>query len=199
MAILQLMRVVALRIQACYRPNMNSIDVITMRYARALYLAAKEQNILPIITTQLKALDEAFAKNHQQDSLDITIIHSLVEHLNNKVHPLLKNTFSILEKNNRLSLLPGFYTAWQKISHHPVRAIITTAAPLNDVEKQDIQKLIHQKAQQQYSNKDINLYLEFKVNEAVLSGVAIQIDGTLIDNTWRHKLEQLKLSLQAAA
>ena len=69
-----------------------------------------------------------------------------------------------------------------------IEVVLETAAPLEETEKKYLTKKLQVKTGK-------NITLKVKINPALLGGVMIRIGDTLIDNSFKNKLDLLKQSL----
>lgn len=105
----------------------------------------------------------------------------------------LKNFVVQLAENERLALLPEIvhhYAKFKAAELRQVDAYITSAYPLTETQRQELQKSLAQKEQ-------AVVILHEAVDPSLLGGVTIKIGDKFTDGSVRGKLRQLKTQLTA--
>ena len=105
----------------------------------------------------------------------------------NSIMPIVYNFLFVLNLRKRLGIIEEianeFGKELEKIKNI-TRINITSAIELNDERKNDIKAKISEKL-----NKDI--ICEWGVDSEIIAGLIFNIDESIIDNSVRHKLEDL--------
>ncbi len=168
---------------------------IGKEYGTALFMLACEKNEQDICASALAAVKDAFLENPQYTELLSSPSISLKERLE-----LIENCFSdhlpeyvlsylklMCEKGRIQYLLQSVeeYQALLNASKHIVRARITSAVELTDSEK----KMLIQKLEAQGRSK---VCAEYFVDESLLGGLTVEIDGKIMDGSLRHRLHEVK-------
>ena len=173
---------------------------IAKEYGTALFLLACEQNEKKSYAEALKRVKDTFLAYPQYAELLSSPGISLNERLN-----VIEQAFSSAVPEYVLSYLkllcekgriPYFlesveeYTALLDASEQSFNAKITSAVELTDREKE---KLI-QKLELQQKGK---VYAEYFVDETLLGGVIVELDGKIMDGSLRHRLHEVKEVMNA--
>ena len=92
---------------------------------------------------------------------------------------------------NRESFIVPSLDAFIGMAHDHLRkttAVITSAVPLRDEQITALAALLSRKL-----NKEVSI--ELKLDQSVIGGLHIQVDGYFVDRTIRTRLQEIKLSL----
>ena len=107
----------------------------------------------------------------------------------------LRNFFGVLLDNNDIGLLDDVEEALARIYRGegagPQRAIVTTAVPLSEEEKDRIRARL--------SEQFGLLEFTFQVDPEILGGIIVRVGDTLIDDSVRGRLEALRQNLGVGA
>ncbi len=109
----------------------------------------------------------------------------------NKVMPIVYNFLIALNLKKRLPIIGTIADEFQKEledAKNIVRVDVTSAIELNDDKKREIRNKIAEKL-----HKDV--IVNWGVNSDIIAGLVFNIDETIIDNSIRHKLENLSKSI----
>ncbi len=173
-------------------------ELVAKRYANAIFNIGIEKNNLNEIFEQVKVLRNSLVSDkefsavvkhpHVTDDEKMTIIKNVFkDELSEEVYGLLKVVFS----KNRDSELVNIFDEFIKLVNEHLNiteALIVSATPLSDSQVEVLKEKISKKL-----NKTVNVMLE--VNESLIGGVLINVDGYVIDNTISKKLSNLKKQL----
>ena len=105
----------------------------------------------------------------------------------NNIMPIVYNFLFVLNLRKRLGLIEEIAIEFKKELErikNITRVNITSAIELNDERKNDIKTKISEKL-----NK--NIICEWGVDNEIIAGLIFNIDESIIDNSVRHKLEDL--------
>jgi len=168
----------------------------TLGYARAIYELALEgwQAALLAVNTRLENAPDVLAKlnntqlpfGERQQTLDAL--------LPNDLSGQARNFFYTLLKEGHLTMLGEIAASLTQLStqgYGMQTALVTTAVPLTDAEKQQFRAKLSAK----YGD---NLALEFAVDEAIIGGVVVQIGDKILDGSIVSKLNAARESLMTA-
>ncbi|MDA3779815.1 MAG: ATP synthase F1 subunit delta [Bacteroidales bacterium] len=175
-----------------YQSNIN------VRYAKALFLFAKEKNLLDEIKSDTELLLNLFIQitdfklAFQHPSLSQSAKKKNINQLlNKKVNKYFLSFLDLVLKNKREFFLQDicrdfidFYRKEFKIK----LAVLTTAYPINEKERQNIKKLLE-------SNFDATIDLNEEVDDEIIGGFVIQIDDKQIDVSVKNRLQLIKQEL----
>ena len=105
----------------------------------------------------------------------------------NNIMPIVYNFLYVLNLRKRLGIIREIAIEFRKELEkvkNITRINITSAIELNDERKNDIKTKVSEKL-----NKDI--ICEWGVDNEIIAGLIFKIDESIIDNSVRHKLEDL--------
>ncbi|MBQ5545389.1 MAG: ATP synthase F1 subunit delta [Clostridia bacterium] len=164
-------------------------------YAIALFRLAKEEAIETALAEDLTFLKEVFQKTPEyaaflsapsipkQERLD-----SIREAFGESLHEYAVSFVCVLCEKGRVSLLPecveefeALFAASQRVSH----AVVTSAAPLSDDQKERLQRKLKKRS----GNR---VEMEYRLNPKLLGGVIVDIDGTRLDGSLRRQLKTIR-------
>ncbi|HKL09173.1 MAG TPA: ATP synthase F1 subunit delta [Bacteroidales bacterium] len=168
---------------------------INVRYAKSLFLLAKEKNLVDEIKNDIELIFQAL---HEIPELIVLLEHPVVkisrksavltDLFNEKIHEYTSAFLQLVIKNKRENHLKGMlrnyidlYRQFKGIK----TAEITTAIKLSDKEINEITKAIGQQFK-------TTVELKQKVNEDIIGGVIIEIENKQLDLSVAHYLERLK-------
>ena len=112
---------------------------------------------------------------------------------NGKVSASLLNFLFLLCENNRLNILDDIFSSFVleiNKMENTVDAIITSAVPLDDAQKERLISKLQNKIKTDKGNIKVNP--EFQIDEAILGGIVVKINDTVIDLSIRKKFENLR-------
>ena len=84
--------------------------------------------------------------------------------------------------------MPAAIHAYEELHNAAVKlstAQVTSAVPLTDQEKADLQASLEKKLGR-------SIRMECSVDEALLGGLVIRVDGRVIDGSLKHRLHEIK-------
>lgn len=115
--------------------------------------------------------------------------------LGKRVSAKARNLLLLLVRRGRVDLLPGVATAYRALYEQRkgiVRAVVISAAPLDDAERAAIQRRVGQLA-------GGSLEIQEQVDPTILGGVIVRLGDRMIDGSVRGRLERLRNRLAAGA
>ena len=167
-------------------------------YARALYAAAVEQEVLTFITADIEVLRELIEQSEALAEFLHTPLLSpefkcdtFQQLFSDGMHPLTLNFFKLLAIKQRERYLVAIMDVYEAIVDEAAGRIVakvTTAVPMtHNQEQQLIQQL------SLYSGKQVRL--ETDTNEQIQGGFIVQLGDTVFDASVATQLQRLKRQL----
>ena len=168
-------------------------------YGGALYALAKDEGLSDRILSEVKVLSSAFSENEgflrilsapnlpKEERLSI-----LDKSFRGQVHPYLLNFMKILTQKGSIRHFSECAAAYEGLYNEdngilPVRAV--SATPLSAEQTARLtQKLAAQTGKR--------IALTCKVDKNVLGGLMLDYDGKRVDDTVRHRLDEVKRLLE---
>ena len=164
-------------------------------YAEALFMLARENGLEKLFSDELSILAETFKENGELLELlcspavlkeeRLGVIDSVFE---GRLHEYIVSFLKLLCERGRIKdiiFCCDEYDKLYKASMNTVSAKVTSAYPLNDSEKK---KLISKL--QKISNKTV--VPEYVIDESLLGGVTVDMEGKLLDGSLRTRLKEVK-------
>jgi F-type H+-transporting ATPase subunit delta len=171
-------------------------SLIAVRYAQAFFQLGKDNAaLLDVMHDDCKfLLDSMNSSEGFIDFFSNAIIMpgkkkgALKEVFQNQLHPHTLSFLNLIIDNNRekfvKNMLLGFIDFYRK--HKGIKSItIITAVPLEPSFLNEIRKVI----QNQYH---CNVEMDCRVNDEILGGLILMIDGKMIDNSITGQLRAMK-------
>ena len=182
--------------------QLASGDLISDRYASALYDFAAEKKVVDPVLNDLLNLKKILNDNKELNLVirsplisspdKLNIFNSLLQKINANE---LTNTFlKVIEKNKRFSSLASIISQFININSHKrgdVLADITSADELNDDQKTNITNQL----------KNIlgdKLSLSFDVDKNIMGGLIVKVGSKMIDTSLANKINKLKIAMKGA-
>ena len=182
--------------------QLTSGNLISDRYASALYDLAFENKVIEPILENLETLQDIINKNKElqlliksplidsNDKLEILLKILTSENLNELSSTFLK----VISNNKRFASLSSIISQFVNINAQKrgdVLADITSADDLSDDQRINIK----QQLQTILSNK---LSLNFKVDKKIIGGLIIKVGSKMIDTSLANKINKLKIAMKGA-
>jgi len=174
--------------------------IASRRYAWALLSAAEEGQFLDQATDALNSIKETLANSRDL----VHVLRSPLINGDKKTH-ILEEVFKeiagekvmiflrLLADKKRAGQLPEIIGEYQKLldeKNGVINVSINSAVMLSDEQAKDlVNKLAN------YTGKKVRA--KMKLEEALLGGVTVKIEDTIIDGSVRHQLQMMKKSLLA--
>ena len=182
--------------------QLTSGDLVSDRYASALYELAVEKKLVDPLLMDLSNLKNILNNNKELSlvvksplisSLDkLNIFESLLKKINANE---LTNTFlKVIEKNKRFSNLASIINQFININSQKrgdILADITSANELNDEQKNNI-------TNQLKSILGEKLSLSFDVDNNIMGGLIVKVGSKMIDTSLANKINKLKIAMKGA-
>tara|TARA_B100002051_G_scaffold117059_1_gene111326 strand:- start:308 stop:865 length:558 start_codon:yes stop_codon:yes gene_type:complete len=182
--------------------QLSSGDLISDRYASALYDLASEKKLVDVVLDDLLFI-QSMIKNNKDLKL---VIKSPLIKSNDKLEILqnilksknpneLSSTFlKVLSKNKRFQKTVDIISQFKNINAQKrgdVLADITSAEKLSNEQqdniKEQLRKILGDK-----------LSLSYKVDEQIIGGLIIKVGSKMIDTSLSNKINKLKIAMKGA-
>ncbi|UCH12993.1 MAG: ATP synthase F1 subunit delta [Bacteroidales bacterium] len=171
---------------------------ISARYAKALLLLGKEQNIQEEIRADVESLSELINKTPEvrklfeipniRTSLKLEIINKLFK---DAFNPVMLSFLALVVKNNRELFLPSIlriYIDLFKKDNKIKSAVLTTARPVN----REIRSIIKDYISKEF---DSNIELSEKVDDRLIGGFILKIEDQQINASVSNHLDRIQKEL----
>lgn len=164
-------------------------------YGTALFMLAKEQGAENEYAIDLECVSEVFGGNMQYLDLLSSPTISMDERLSaidaafdGAVSPDVVSFIKLLCQKGRIHSFWGAAEEYKNLLNAQNKvstAHITSAVELTDEEKSKLKDKLEIKTGH-------SVMLEFSIDENILGGIIIEIDGKIIDATIKHRLNEVK-------
>jgi len=182
--------------------KVTSGDLISDRYASALYDLSADKKLVDSVLNDLTSLKKLIVENKDlQQVIKSPLINSqdkfsILEKLLQKVdsNELTLTFLKVLEKNKRFAYLSTIITQFININSQKrgdVLADITSADELNDEQRNNITNQL----------KNIlgdKLSLNFDVDNNIIGGLIVKVGSKMIDTSLANKINKLKIAMKGA-
>ena len=182
--------------------QLASGDLISDRYASALYELATEKKVVDPVLNDLLNLKTILKENKELSLViksplisspdKLNIFNSLLEKI--KANELTNTFLKVIEQNKRFSNLVSIISQFININSHKrgdVLADITSANELNDDQKTNI-------TNQLKSILGDKLSLSFDVDKNIMGGLIVKVGSKMIDTSLANKINKLKIAMKGA-
>ena len=182
--------------------QLASGDLVSDRYASALYDLAAEKKLVDPVLEDLSNLKNMLKDNKELSlviksplitSIDkLNIFESLLKKIN--ANELTSTFLKVIEKNKRFSNLASIISQFMNINSQKrgdVLADITSADELNDEQKNNI-------TNQLKSILGDKLSLSFDVDKSIMGGLIVKVGSKMIDTSLANKINKLKIAMKGA-
>jgi len=182
--------------------QLASGDLISDRYASALYDLATENTVVDFVLENLNSLKSIMNENKElqlvvksplilsSDKLEI-ILKLMSEKNFNK----LSITFlKVISKNKRFSSLPSIILQFININAQKrgdILANVTSADDLTDHQQEDIKGQLRTILGEKLS-------LNFNVDKNIIGGLIVKVGSKMIDTSLANKINKLKIAMKGA-
>ena len=167
-------------------------------YGEGLYALCAEEGIAQPVLEEMKCLSEAFRQNPDLTRLLSNMTLSKQERVGivdqffrGQVNPYVLNFLKILVERGGIFAFRECVKAYQENynrDHQVLEAEVTTARPLDGDQRERLMGKLRQ-----MTGKEV--ILREKVDETVMGGVLLQMDGKRYDNTVRHRLDAIRQAM----
>ena len=182
--------------------QLSSGDVISDRYASALYDLASEKKLVDVVLDDLLFI-QSMIKNNKDLKLVIKspLIKSndklkILQHiLQSKKPNELSSTFlKVLSKNKRFQKTLDIISQFKNINAQKrgdVLADITSAEKLTNEQQDNIKEQLR-------TILGDKLSLSYKVDKQIIGGLIIKVGSKMIDTSLSNKINKLKIAMKGA-
>ena len=173
-------------------------SLITVRYAKALFELATEENCASVVKTDIEGILACIMESGEltaflespllKSNEKVRIMASLFQ---KDIHPLTFKFIELLFEHKRelhLADMCRNYLLRHKAAMGIQEATITTAIPLSEEHKKEINALIHSKF-------NLKVELSEKVDPSIIGGFVLRIDDQQINASIQSKLNKIKREL----
>ena len=182
--------------------QMSSGDLISDRYALALYELASENNCIDNILKDFNSLHKSILENKDLSLL----IHSPLIASNDKLEILLKiindksinslsiNFLKVISVNKRFSKIVSIILQFININAQKrgdILADVTSAEELTNEQQQGIKNQLH-------TILGKKLSLSYKVDKKIIGGLIIKVGSKMIDTSLANKFNKIKIAMKGA-
>ena len=182
--------------------QLASGDLISDRYASALYDLATENKVVDFVLENLNFLKNIINENKElqlvikspliisSDKLEI-ILKLMSEQNFNK----LSITFlKVISNNKRFSSLPSIILQFININAQKrgdILADVTSADDLSDHQQENIKEQLRTILGEKLS-------LNFKIDKNIIGGLIVKVGSKMIDTSLANKINKLKIAMKGA-
>ena len=180
---------------------MPRISVVAKNYAKALLAAAKKNNSLDKIFSELDNFKQNFSTSFANELKNPVIAKKDLVRIISEVtkkfgfSPLTSNFFASIVRNRRLNLFPEIYEEFSRLVKQQKNILeveVIAAVKPQKVHLERVKTLVEKK----YSGKTV--VIRETVQEKILGGIQIKIGSEVIDASLKNQLESLKKQCLAA-
>ena len=182
--------------------QLASGDLISDRYASALYDLASEKKVVDSVLENLQDLKKTIDNNKE---LSLLIISPLISS-NDKLEILIKLTSSlnfnelsvtflkVVSNNKRFASLASIISQFININDNKrgnVLADVTSADEISEEQRVSIKDQLR-------TILGDKLSLNFKVDKKIIGGLIIKVGSKMIDTSLANKINKLKIAMKGA-
>jgi len=177
--------------------NQQERQRLAVTYASALYELAEHKGDLEAIRDQLLAWKDLILQNPDLlrvlDSVLIPVAdrERLLKQIGTDFHPLLMTFLEVMNRRNRLDLIPEVIHAFESEDDRRTRRVrvrLWTASPVDQHIMDDIQKMLRE-----HLGKEP--VIDHRVRPDLIGGFVARADDLLIDGSVRTRLATLQKNL----
>jgi F-type H+-transporting ATPase subunit delta len=176
------------------------VSGVAGRYANALFDLATEQNSVPATAKSLTALQDMIAESADLQRLLSSPVFKSEDQMaaldalaaKGGVSGLPVNFAKLMCENRRLAVLSQAIAGFQALvaeAKGEVVAEVTSAEKLSAAQVKDLSAALKARV-----GKDVSL--STKIDSSILGGLIVKIGTTMIDNSLKTKLQNLKVSMK---
>ena len=182
--------------------QLSSSDLISDRYASALYDLAAEKKIVDSVLKDLELLQECIQESEDLKLLVKSPLIASSDKLNifekilskQKADNLTNTFFKVISSNKRFAKLSSIISQFMNINSQKrgnVLADVTSADELSDDQKNVIKDQLK-------SILGKKLFLNFYIDKKILGGLIVKIGSKMIDSSLLTKINKLKIAMREA-
>ena len=182
--------------------QLSSGDLISERYASALYDLAAEKKIVNPVLEDLTFLQKCILENKDLKLLIKSPLITSGDKLNifekilfKKKADVLTNTFlKVISSNKRFAKLSSIISQFININSHKrgdIQANVTSSEKLSDNQKNKIKDQLKSILGQKLS-------LNFNVDKKIIGGLIVKVGSKMVDSSLATKINKLKIAMKEA-
>ena len=182
--------------------QLSSGDLISDRYASALYDLAAEKKIVDLVLEDLTFLQKCIQENKDLKLLAKSPLITSSDKLNifekilsKRKADNLTNTFlKVISRNKRFAKLSSIIFQFMNINSQKrgdVLADVTSADELSDKQKNGIRDQLKQTLGEKLS-------LNFNVDRKIIGGLIVKVGSKMVDSSLATKINKLKIAMREA-
>ena len=182
--------------------QLSSGDLISNRYASALYDLAAEKKIVDYVLEDLTFLQKCIQENKKLKLLVKSPLITSSDKLNifqkilsEKKADILTNTFlKVISNNKRFAKLSSIILQFININSQKrgdILADVTSAEELSDSQKIEIKDQLK-------SILGKKLSLNFNVDRKIIGGLIVKVGSKMVDSSLATKINKLKIAMREA-
>lgn len=175
-------------------------NVISERYAHALYELANEQQIVKIVHEQLQMVQKLcaeqpdFIKLLQAPTIEFDVKKAVLQQtFGESVHAYVLNFLMLLTEKERIGGFADMVLSYQEIYYADqgiCQVRVTTAWEMTVEQQQSLQQKLEKMLHKQ-------VILDQHVDETTMGGVRLDVDNRQIDGTIRTQLAEISRQIGA--
>lgn len=173
---------------------MPRVSVIAKNYAKALFTAAKKNNSIDKISSELEVFKQNFSTSFAHELKNPVIakndLANIIQDITKKfsLSPLSSNFFASIVRNRRLNLFPEIYEEFSRLNKQQKNILEVEVISAVRTEKAQIDRL-RALIEKKYPGKKIEIREVLK--EKILGGFQVKIGSEIIDASLKNKLASL--------
>ncbi len=180
---------------------MPRASVIAKNYAKALFTAAKKNNVVEKVATELdefrQNFNSSFAHELQNPVISKANLERVMEEITKKLSlsKITTDFFMAMARNRRLSMFPEIHSEFCyliKKQKNVLEVEVIFAAKPSKTQFDEIKSLVEKK----HSGKVIEIKETFDAK--ILGGFQVKIGSSVIDVSLKNQLSSLEKQLSAA-
>ena len=182
--------------------QLPSGDLVSDRYALALYDLAAEKKIVDLVLEDLIFLQKCILENKDLKLLAKSPLITSSDKLNifekilsKKKADVLTNTFlKVISSNKRFAKLSSIISQFININSQrrgDILADVTSAEELSDNQKKEI-------TDQLKSTLGEKLSLNYYVDKKIIGGLIVKVGSKMVDSSLATKINKLKIAIEGA-
>jgi F-type H+-transporting ATPase subunit delta len=181
---------------------LSSGDLISDRYASALYDLAAEKKIVDLVLEDLAFLQKCIQKNKDLKLLAKSPLITSSDKLNifekilskRKADNITNIFLKVISRNKRFAKLSSIISQFMNINSQKrgdVLADVTSADELSDNQKNGIRDQLKKTLGEKLS-------LNFNVDRKIIGGLIVKVGSKMIDSSLATKINKLKIAMREA-
>lgn len=171
---------------------------ISVRYSKALFLTAREKDIVDIVREDMLYLLQLTSIDEVKDLIVSPVIENAVKKdalaalLKGKIGELSMNMVNLTVSNNREMFLQGIARSYIDAADKfkgITKATLTTASDISESVKKDIRELISKSTTTRVDMNEI-------IDPEITGGFLLKVEDTFIDGSVRTQLRKIRKELK---